>query len=123
MSFISKLFGGNKSEKDVRIVRPLVSEINKYFESYQSLSNDDLRSKTQEFRQRIKDYLAETDQEIVNKNQEAENLVFNDLNGRDALYQQVDKLKKKRDDQIEEILNKILPEAFAVVKETARRFK
>ena len=123
MSFISKLFGGNKSEKDVRIVRPLVSEINKYFESYQSLSNDDLRSKTQEFRQRIKDYLADTDQEIVNKNQEAENLVFNDLNGRDALYQQVDKLKKKRDDQIEEILNKILPEAFAVVKETARRFK
>ena len=78
MSFISKLFGGNKSEKDVRIVRPLVSEINKYFESYQSLSNDDLRSKTQEFRQRIKDYLADTDKEIVSKNQEAENLVFND---------------------------------------------
>nr|MBA2501065.1 preprotein translocase subunit SecA [Chitinophagaceae bacterium] len=123
MSFISKLFGGNKSEKDVRIVRPQVAEINKHFDSYQNISNDELRSKTQEFRQKIKDYLAETDKEIISKNQEAEGLVFNDLNGRDTLYQEVDKLKKKRDDQIEEILKKLLPEAFAVVKETARRFK
>ncbi len=53
----------------------------------------------------------------------AEELPFNDLLGKDAIYQEVDKLKKDRDKKIEEILKEILPEAFAVVKETARRFK
>ena len=56
-------------------------------------------------------------------NKKAEELPFNDLLGKDAIYQEVDKLKKDRDKKIEEILEEILPEAFAVVKETARRFK
>lgn len=123
LGFISKIFGGSKSEKDVKKIEPYVGRINEYFSAYQSLSNDELRHKTQEFRQRIKEYLAETDAEIVAKNAEAEALPFNDLMGKDAIYQEVDKLKKDRDRRIEEILEKILPEAFAVVKETARRFK
>lgn len=123
LGFISKIFGGSKSEKDVKKIEPVVARINEYFKTYQSLSNDELRHKTQEFRQRIKEYLAETDAEIVAKNAEAEALPFNDLMGKDAIYQEVDKLKKDRDKKIEEILEQILPEAFAVVKETARRFK
>lgn len=123
LGFISKLFGGSKSEKDVKKIEPYVGRINEFFASYQSLSNDELRNKTQEFRGRIKEHLTEIDAEIAEKNKSAEELPFNDLMGKDAIYQQVDKLKKERDKKIEEALDEILPEAFAVVKETARRFK
>lgn len=123
LGFLSKMFGGSKSEKDVKKIEPLVQKINGYFNSYQSISNDELRNKTQEFRQRIKDHLSGIDAEIVGKTTEAEELPFNDLSGKDAIYQEVDKLKKDRDKKIEEALEEIMPEAFAVVKETARRFK
>src|SRR5678816_4546664 len=123
MSFFSKLFGGSKSEKDVKKIQPFVAEINKHFDSFQSLTNDQLRNKTPEFRQRIKDHLTAIDNEISSANKRAEDLQFNDLLGKDAIYQEVDKLKKDRDKKIEEALEEILPEAFAVVKETAKRFK
>jgi preprotein translocase subunit SecA len=123
MAFFSKLLGGNKSEKDVKKIQHYIGEINQFFNSYHSLSNDELRNKTQEFRQRIKDHLKEIDDEIAARNKEADELPFNDLLGKDAIYQQVDKLKKDRNKKIEEALLEILPEAFAVVKETARRFK
>jgi len=122
IGFLSKLFG-NKSEKDVKKLQPVVQKINHYFNEYASLSNDELRNKTQEFRNRIKDHLAATDEAIAEKNKQAEELPFADLLGKDAIYQEVDKLKKERDKKIEEVLNDILPEAFAVIKETARRFK
>ncbi len=123
LGFISKMFGGSKSQKDVKKIEPYVGRINQFFDSYQSYSNDQLRNKTEEFRQRIKEHLTEIDAEITSKNKEAEDLPFNDLMGKDAIYQEVDKLKKERDKKIEEVLEEILPEAFAVVKETARRFK
>src|SRR6188768_1289675 len=123
MSFLSKLFGGSKSEKDVKKIQPLVGEINRHFDSFQSLTNDQLRNKTTEFRQRIKAHLTAIDDEISSSNKRAEDLQFNDLFGKDAIYQEVDKLKKDRDKKIEEALKDILPEAFAVVKETAKRFK
>jgi len=121
--FFQKLFGGSKSEKDVKKIEPIVTKINGFFASYQSLTNDQLRGKTQEFRNRIKEHLKSTDDEIVAKNKQAEELPFNDLTGKDTIYQEVDALKKERDKKIEEALKEILPEAFAVVKETARRFK
>lgn len=121
--FLSKLFGGNKSEKDVKVITPYVAKINAFFDQYQSLSNDDLRHKTIEFKQRVKDHLAETDLEIKTKNADAEALDSADIDGRDRIYQEVDTLIKGRDKKIEEVLLDILPEAFAVVKETARRFK
>jgi preprotein translocase subunit SecA len=123
LGIISKIFGGNKSDKDVKKLTPVVEQVNQHFATYASLSNDQLRGKTQEFRQRIKEYLKETEEEISAKNKAAEELPFNDLLGKDAIYQEVDRLKKARDKKIEEILDEILPEAFAVVKETARRFK
>ncbi|HEV7621962.1 MAG TPA: preprotein translocase subunit SecA, partial [Flavisolibacter sp.] len=123
IGFISKMFGGSKSEKDVKTILPQVAKINENFQVYQSLSNDELRNKTVEFRARIKEYLKDIDAEIIALNKSAEDLPFDDLIGKDSVYQQVDKLKKDRDAKIEEILKEILPEAFAVVKETARRFK
>ena len=122
IGFFSKLFG-NKSDKDVKKILPVVQKINQHFSSFASLSNDELRNKTREFRERIQSHLASTDQAIAEKNKEAEQLSFNDLTGKDQVYQDVDKLKKERDKKIEEALDEILPEAFAVVKETARRFQ
>src|SRR5215203_2052630 len=123
IGFISKIFGGSKSEKDVRTIVPLVTKINQSFQAYQSLSNDELRGKTVEFRQRIQDHLKDIDAQISETNRRAEELSFDDLVGKDGIYQEVDRLKKERNEKIEEALKDILPEAFAVVKETARRFK
>ncbi len=120
---ISLLFGGNKSQKDVKLITPLVAKINSYFEAYQSLSNDELRNKTAYFKEKIKEHTATIDNEIISKQEQAEQLDSADISGRDALYQDADNLKKEKDKKIEEVLMEILPEAFAVVKETARRFK
>src|SRR5438045_3984061 len=102
---------------------PYLTEHNDHFASYQSITNDQLHNKTNEFFERIQNHLKEIDAEIAAKNKQADELPFNDLLGKDAIYQEVDKLKKDRDKKIEEALDEILPEAFAVVKETARRFK
>lgn len=123
LGFISKLFGASKSEKDIKIIRPVVDQVSKHYEAYQSLSNDELRQKTQEFRERIKAHLETTDNEIATLSRQAEELPFSDITGKDTLYQQVDKLIKERDKEIEKILQEILPEAYALVKETAHRFK
>jgi len=123
LKFISKLFGGSKSEKDVQQLLPVVQKISQFYEQYASLTNDELRNKTVEFRERIQAHLADTDAEIVKLRQSAEALPEGDIHGRDAIYQEVDKLKKDRDKKIEEALAEIQAEAFAVVKETARRFK
>ena len=123
IGFISKIFGGSKSEKDVKTVMPQVAKIRQHFESYQSISNDELRGKTAQFRQRIQEHLRDTDAAIAEAQTRGDSLNFDDLTGKDAVYQEVDTLKGNRDKKIEEILAEILPEAFAVVKETARRFK
>ena len=123
LGFLAKVFGGNKSEKDIKSIMPVVAEINRHFAAYNSLTNDELRAKTVEFRARITDHLSGTDSKIAQLNQQAEELPFNDINGKDVIYQEIDKLKKERDKEVEEILEELLPEAFAVVKETARRFK
>ena len=123
LNILSKILGGNKSEKDVAKIQPYVAKINQFFQQYQSLSNDELRNKTVEFKQRIKEHLKDVDAEIAGKQQTADELPAADIHTKDAIYQEVDKLKKERDKQIEVILDQILPEAFAVVKETARRFK
>lgn len=120
LGFLTKIFGGHKSERDIKAIMPRVKQINEEFEKLQSLPVDELRNKTQEFRQRIKAHLANIDASIVSQQEAAENEA--DVSAKDTIYQEIDKLKKERDKQIEEILNQLLPEAFAVVKETARRF-
>ena len=120
---ISKLFGGNKSEKDVKKITPRVENINQFFTQYQSLSNDELRQKTVEFKQRITAHLSAIDELISKKKQGAEDLPIEEINKRDIIYKEVDELKKDRDKELEVVLEELLPEAFAVVKETSRRFK
>ncbi len=123
IGIISKLFGGNKSDKDVKKVQPFITDTNKCFQEYAALSNDQLRSKTIEFRARIKEHLVAVDKEIADKKAQAETFSTEDVQARENIYNDIDKLIKKRDEQIEVVLEQILPEAFAVVKETARRFK
>jgi preprotein translocase subunit SecA len=122
LGFLSKLFGGSKSQKDVKVLLPLVEKVNQYFREYQSLSNDELRGKTQEFKARIQKHLETIDAAIANQQKEAEELPVDNITDRDASYQLIDKLKHDRDDQIEEALKEIEAEAFAVVKELAHRF-
>jgi preprotein translocase subunit SecA len=123
LGFISKMFGGSKSEKDIKNIEPVVGEINRHFAGYQALNNDQLRSKTIEFKDRIKSHLKEIDDEIASLTKQAEELPFSEIANKDTFYQQVDVLKKDRDKKVEEILKEIHPEAFALVKETANRFK
>jgi len=123
LNFLSKLLGGNKSQKDVAQISPLVAQINGHFREYATLSNDELRGKTPEFRQRIRQHLADIDAEIAARQQEADDLPAAEIHAKDAIYQDVDTLRKDRDKKIEEALEAILPEAFAVVKEASRRFK
>ncbi|HEU4554666.1 MAG TPA: preprotein translocase subunit SecA [Chitinophaga sp.] len=116
---MTKIFGGHKSERDVKAMLPRVKQINEAFEKLQSLPLDELRNKTQVFRQRIKEHLANIDDAIAAKQEAADQEA--DVSTKDSIYQEIDKLKKDRDKQIEVVLDELLPEAFAVVKETARR--
>ena len=121
LQFLSKIFGGSKSEKDVQRISPVIQKTKVFFDAYGKLSNDDLRAKTFEFKSLIQQRLLATDTEIVNLGNQAEALPADDFNGKDLLYKQVDDLRKSRNQQIEKVLEEIMPQAFAVVKETARR--
>ncbi len=120
-NFLSKLMGGSKSEKDVKKIRPIIEQVNQFFQQYQSLSNDQLRAKSDEFRQRIQTHVATIKDSIQAKKTEAETTA--DIHVQSELYKEVDQLVKEKDKQLEEVLLQILPEAFAVVKEASRRFK
>ena len=121
LKFISKIFGGSKSDKDVVKIRPLVDKVNEHFHSYSTLSNDELRGKTIEFRERIATSLNDINKEIEALTIQGEAMPAEDILGRDGIYKQIDEIKKKRNEGIEKILEEILPEAFAVVKEAGRK--
>jgi preprotein translocase subunit SecA len=120
LGFIKKLFGGSKSDKDNALYKPAVDEINRFYNEYHALTNDELRGKTVEFRERINHFLSEIDAQINELNELAVN--EEDLEQKELLFKDVDSLKKERNQQLEVILKEILPEAFAVVKQTAKRF-
>ena len=119
-NFIKKIFGGTKHDRDVKGYTPKVEEINHFAQEYQALSNDQLREKTFEFRGRIAEYLQEFDARITEVNEQA--AAEEDFAQKEELFKQVDALKKERNTHLEDVLLELLPEAFAVVKETARRF-
>ena len=116
---IKKLFG-TKYDRDVKAYQPIIDEINEHFESFKDLSNDELRNKSLEFRNRINEYLSPVNEEI--KVVEAEAEEGEDISLKEDLFREIDGLKEERDNKLEEVPKEILPEAFAVVKETARRF-
>ena len=118
---IQKLFG-NKADKDVKGLEPFVGKINSEFIKLENLSNDELRSKTISFKNQVSDYLSDIDQKIADLKSEIDNSSAHEIDLREDAYEKIDSLEKDRDEKLENILNQILPEAFAVVKETARRF-
>ncbi|PRD53808.1 preprotein translocase subunit SecA [Sphingobacterium gobiense] len=120
LKFLSKLFG-SKSERDIKSIQPIVDKIKEEYEKLSSLSHDELRAKTTDFKNRIKAYLADIDEEMTSLKAEADEEGV-EMGKKTELYEKVDKLAKDRDKKLEEVLLEILPEAFAVVKETARRF-
>ncbi|MHB1921560.1 MAG: preprotein translocase subunit SecA [Chitinophagaceae bacterium] len=122
MGIFSKIFGGDKSQKDIKLISPLVQQINEEYAKLKDLSNDELRGRTLAFRQMIREHLASLEELILQKQIEVENHPEMDHEGKEGLYTEIDKLKKDRDQKIEDILQQILPEAFATVKETSRRF-
>ena len=119
LGIFKKLFK-NKSERDFDKYSPIVDAVNEVYEKLHDLSNDELRNKTTEFRKRIADHLAGIDEDIRSTRQEANEQ--EDIHQKEDLFKELDDLQKERDKHLEEILKELLPEAFAVVKETARRF-
>ncbi|WP_282456677.1 preprotein translocase subunit SecA [Chitinophaga sedimenti] len=117
LGFLAKLFGGNKSDRDIKTILPLVKQVNEEYEKLKTLPIDDLRNKTVEFRERIKEHLSGVDAEIAEKKASADS--HEDVSVKDAIYREIDELVKARDKQIEEVLESLLPEAFATVKATA----
>lgn len=120
LKVLGKLFG-SKSERDIKKVRPLVDKIKAEYDKLQALTNDELRDKTFDFKNRIKEFLADIDAEIQSLTTEADDPSL-PMEQKTAVYEKIDKLKKDRDEKLELVLMDILPEAFAVVKETANRF-
>ena len=118
MSAIGKIFG-SKHERDAKKLLPYAEEINEEFEKLQSISDDELKAKTETFRNKIKEEMAEIEKEIG----ELKERLKGDVEGeeRKGVYKDLDNLEQERDDIVADILDDILPEAFAVVKEACRR--
>ncbi len=117
-NFLTKIFG-SKSDKDIKAIMPMVKASNEQFERLKNLDNDKLRAKTAEFKERIQRHIEAEQQDIKTLRQELEQV---DLTQAEGIYDQIDQLEKAIDQKIADKLQEILPEAFAVVKETARRF-
>ncbi|MEL7119001.1 MAG: helicase-related protein, partial [Bacteroidota bacterium] len=118
---VEKMLGGSKQEKDIKAYSPYVEQINEVFETLSGLSNDELRNKTIEFRKTIADHLEGINSDIATVRKEAESDDI-PLHEKEDLFKEIDELIENRDKHLEDVLKEILPEAFAVVKETARRF-
>lgn len=121
LSFINKIFG-SKSDRDVKAARPLVEKIKAEYEKLSTLSHDELRAKTVDFKQRIKTSLADIDAKIAEIKTNVLDNPEMPLDKKTEFYDEIDRLGKDRNKKLEETLLEILPEAFAVMKDTARRF-
>ena len=120
-NFLRKLFG-SKSQRDLKEVQPFLDATLKVYPSIKELSNDDLRAKTLEFKERIQSAIKTEEEELASLRQRIEEEYDMPVDEKEQLYKRIDELEKTSYDKTQEILNEILPEAFAVVKETARRF-
>ena len=121
MGFFAKLFG-NKAMRDNKALQPILNKTLEAYEKIKNLDIDALRHKTVEFKEYINNYIAEDEVRIKELKLKAENDDL-DLEKKNEIFEQVDKLEKQQLEKIEEALNTIMPEAFAVLKETAKRFK
>ncbi len=118
---ITKIFG-SKSDKDIKSILPLVEQVISEQDKLKKLSHDELRSKTISFKKSIADYISSEElkiKELTQKATEAEASVSE----KERMFKEIDSLNETVDKKIEEVLAKILPEAFATIRETSRRFK
>ena len=117
--FLSKLFG-NKAQRDLKEIMPIVDKITAIYPSIAQLTNDELRAHTENIKQRLKDAVQTERDQITALRDKAEET---ELNEREKIYHDIDKLEKQISDKLETTLEDSLPEAFSIMKDTARRFK
>ena len=117
---ILKLFVGDKSKKDLKEINPIINQIHSYQDEMNKLSNNELRQKTETFKKLIKDSISDINIKIDKLKNEINET--NDFDLKEDLFSQIDKHNQDAYNVTEETLNNILPQAFAVVKETAKRF-
>jgi preprotein translocase subunit SecA len=120
LKFIAKLFG-TKAERDLKDLQPYVGLVNSEFQKLQSISNDELRGKSQALRELISERLKSIDDEVEALRQQA--ITETNVDAKEGIFKKIDELEVERNKQLEVVLLEILPQAFAIVKETARRFK
>lgn len=116
--FLSKIFG-NKSQRDLKEITPLVNKIKEQYEQVKQLSHDELRKRTAQIRQSLQESVQEERTQIANLKKGVDDL---ELSEREAVWGQVDQLEKDILEKLEVKLNEVLPEVFAIVKSTAQRF-
>ncbi len=124
MSIVNKVLGlflGNKYERDIKEISPYVDQIIKEYEKLQDISNDELRDLTVELKKEILGEIADEENAIASLKTDAE--AEEDFNRKEEFYNEIDKKEKLIDEKIEAKLDQVLPRAFAIIKETARRFK
>ena len=120
LNTVLKAFVGDKAKKDVKELQPLVQEINRQYDTLQDLDHDALRQKTSEFKSRIAESIREIQDKIAALREEVKN--SDDIDKNEELYGEIDRLEEDAYKITEDTLNELLPEAFAVIKETAKRF-
>jgi preprotein translocase subunit SecA len=116
-NLVKKIFG-DKNEKDLKLLWPVVDEINEEYKKIKDLTDEQLKAKTDEFRQKIDEYTKETREKIDELNKR---LQSNEDFDRQPVYDEIDSLNEQLDEEYEEILDQLLPEAFGVVKATCER--
>ena len=117
---LTKVFG-TKAERDLKEIRPYVGKINEAYEKLRDISDDELRGKTAELKSIISEKLKHIDDELTSLHQQIEENEALDINKKEEIFGKIDKLEENRDEELEKVLLEVLPSAFAVVKETARR--
>ncbi|UII27829.1 preprotein translocase subunit SecA [Fulvivirga maritima] len=123
LKFITKVFGGTKSEKDIKKLIPIVEEVNKEYAQLTNISDDELRGKTREVQDKIDSSLKSIDDQIADLHQQTEDNPDLDIHTKEEIFSKIDKLEEDRNKDLEKVLKTVLPTAFAIIKETARRFK
>ena len=119
LNSVIKLFVGDKQQKDLKGLQPVVEDVRKFEAAFSKLSHDELRAKTQEFKNRIKEATKQFNDKITDLEEEAKTA---EIDRQEDIYTEIDTLKDEAYKVSEETLIQIMPEAFAVVKETAKRF-
>ena len=119
LNSVIKLFVGDKQQKDLKGLQPVVEDVRKFELEFSKLSHDELRAKTIEFKEKIKEATKEFNDKITTLEEEAKTA---EIDRQEDIYTEIDSLKDQAYTISEATLLLIMPEAFAVVKETAKRF-